>query len=280
VSYTVAETGGDYIFRDWTVFRDDAPVLRAGGRRTPDNVLELVAVQWGAPSNDICLPASELLLNHVASTAARQRYFAVRTLVWDNDPLFPDMALRTAGFGIVATLQGWTAPMTVAPAPEHSLTIQRRSLHQLSLHEQKASRLTRLLQECLRDSQDLQMVPALSEATLMANWQALDRSQMIIASIEGHDVGLAVVNQEVVGRGATLEYLGISVRFRRLGYGRTVLREALAASCLRDPYSESHPAALTAWCDQENRPAMQLYQNCGFEPAGTGQLWIHSVQQH
>ena len=254
----------------WTVFQNGCPILKASAVNTLDGALELVHVEWRSVADDICQAACVGLLGQLVAEADRQGQKVVRALIWDQEPSLPTAGLRSAGFNTVAALQAWTAPMQSPFRDRPTAKIQRWPLTDGRPGLQHKS-ILKLLQDCITGSHDLTSFSPPVPATLLKTWQSLDQPELITASIDGCNVGLAALSQDKDRQLTTLEYIGVSVRSRRLGFGRQLLA---AARTKAGPFRTSN---LVAYCDCDNAPGMQLYQTSGFVAGKIGHIWIRSI---
>jgi len=237
---------------------------------TPDGALELVSVDWHSVTDDICEAACVTLLLHLVADAARQGLKIVRALVWDREPALPAAGLRSAGFNTIAALQVWTAPMDLPCRERSTATIQRWPLTD-GLPSQQRESILELLHDCITESHDLTSFFRPVPATLLKTWQSLDQPELITAAADGRNVGLAALSRDNDRQLVTLEYIGVSVRSRRQGFGRKLLGAA------RTRVNSANVSSLVAYCDCDNTPGMQLYQNSGFASGKIGHIWIRSV---
>lgn len=264
---------GDSQRLGWSVFQDDQCLLHAGGILSQSTVLDVIPIEWHTTSVSVCQAACESLMSHVVAEAAEQGVTSIQCLTRNDNLSFSPGGLDASGFNAVATLQEWTTSANLSTTLKPSIMFQRFQLD-TSLAVAQTDLLTLLLQNCLKNSQDLQSLVAPDATALLSTWKTLPQSEVILLNDSGANAGLAVVSRESDSQRATLEYIGVSSDFRRRGYSRLLLRNAESLVASDDSAAMT---VFTAWCDRENYPAMQLYSKCGFTPGQLGQIWLRSI---
>ena len=132
-----------------------------------------------------------------------------------------------------------------------------------------------LVAATLDDSLDLAAMDRPSPEMLLEKWSQLSSPMMLICRQGDAAAGLAILTVDRKSVTATLEYIGVTRACRRQGLGRRLL--ASVRAYVAKNLQPRGPWRLDAYCDTQNRPAVQLYRSNGFTRQGGSTIWTCEV---
>ncbi|MEY3457304.1 MAG: Acetyltransferase family [Planctomycetota bacterium] len=238
-----------------------------------------------------------LIVRHARDCAARLHVNQLEILIPDEDyPGIPHLcrSLTRSGFTRQARISHWkrlpTRPSSLTvPAPQiHSLTAEILQ-HQTGYREELAS----LLQQVLQNSSDLTNIDSPNPTDLIAEWIEDQATLLVDYNTHGTPLGLCCcISRQAnkrygIPNSVEIRYLGVHPEHRRRGIGHRLVNAAVHFAFTgkitqpppnislnnRNPRQPHKATEINICVDEDNLPAISLYQKNGFVRDRKLQLW-------